>query len=143
MLGSLTHSEIDEVLQNNLVGRIGCSNGSKIYVVPINYVYDGKHILAHAMQGQKIDMMRTYPDVCFEIDEVQNFTNWKSVILWGTYQELPDERNRIAAMKEFAEKMIHIKIGSTAHLKDTSHVSVKPVIFRIVIIEKTGRFERD
>ncbi|HYK43604.1 MAG TPA: pyridoxamine 5'-phosphate oxidase family protein [Parafilimonas sp.] len=142
MLGSLTHNEIDEVLQNNIVGRIGCGVGSKIYVVPINYVYDGKHILAHAMPGLKIDMMRTHPDVCFEVDQVQNVTNWKSVILWGTYDELLDERSRNEAIKALAEKMIHIKVSSSS-LKENAHDSVRPVIFRIIIDEKTGRFERD
>ena len=40
MLGQLTNDEIEEVLKSNLLGRIGCSNGRKIYVVPVNYVYD-------------------------------------------------------------------------------------------------------
>jgi len=134
MLGSLTDNEIDEVLQNNTVGRIGCAIGSKIYIVPINYVYDGKHILAHAMPGLKIEMMRTHPDVCFEVDQVHNVTNWKSLL---------DERSRNEAVKAFAEKMIHIKVSSTTSLKDNVHESVRPVIFRIIIDEKTGRFERD
>lgn len=143
MLGKLTSSEIDEVLTSNALGRIGCTNGNKIYVVPINYVYDGKYILAHATEGMKIDMMRTHPNVCFEVDEVQDFTNWRSVILWGTYQELPDERSRLAAMKLFNEKMIHVKISSTAHVQEQSaYGTAKPVIYRIVIAEKTGRFEK-
>ena len=143
MLGTLTHNEIDEVLQNNSVGRIGCTDGSKIYVVPINYAYDGKHILAHAMPGLKIEMMRTHPDICFQVDQVHNATNWKSVILWGTYHELLDERSRNEAVKAFAEKMIHIKVSSTAHLTDSAQETVRAVIFRIIIGERTGRFERD
>jgi uncharacterized protein len=153
MLGQLTNDEIEEVLKSNLLGRIGCSNGRKIYVVPVNYVYDGKYILAHSQEGVKIDIMRTNPDVCFEVDEVQNFTNWRSVILWGVYQELHEERSRYYAMKAFAEKMMHVKISITAQLPEVSEANIdndnfqysktKPVIYRIVINERSGRFERE
>ena len=144
MLGRLSENEIEEVLTGSALGRIGCTDGKKIYVIPTNYVYDGKHILAHSMDGLKIDMMRAHPDVCFEVEEMQNFTNWRSVILWGKYQELHDERSRMAAMKAFTEKMMHVKISTTAPVKTSSaYGSVKPVMYRIVITEKTGRFEKD
>jgi nitroimidazol reductase NimA-like FMN-containing flavoprotein (pyridoxamine 5'-phosphate oxidase superfamily) len=145
MLGELTNDEIEEVLKRNVLGRIGCYNGNKVYVVPVNYVYDGQHILAHSKEGLKIFMMRKNPDICFEVDEMQNFTNWRSVILWGVYQELSDERSRYYAMKAFVEKMMHIKISATAQPPHHSHeyASSKAVIYRIVITEKSGRFERD
>lgn len=53
------------------------------YVVPVNYVYDGKFIIAHSVAGMKIQMMRKNRDVCFEVDEMKSITNWKSVIAWG------------------------------------------------------------
>ena len=150
MLGQLTNDEMEEVLGGNLLGRIGCSNGKKIYVVPVNYVYDGQYIFAHSREGLKIDMMRSNPDVCFEVDEVQNFTNWRSVVLWGVYQELTDERSRYNVMKAFTERMIHIKTSITTQLANVSEASIdsfqylstKPVIYRIVINERSGRFEK-
>ncbi len=151
MLRQLTNEEIEEVLRNNLLGRIGCSNGKRIYVVPVNYVYDGQYIFAHSREGLKIDMMRDNPDVCFEVDEVQSFTNWRSVVLWGVYQELSDERSRYNVMKAFTEQMIHIKTSITTQVVDVSEASVnnfqysstKPVIYRIVINERSGRFEKE
>ncbi|MEJ0105924.1 MAG: pyridoxamine 5'-phosphate oxidase family protein [Bacteroidota bacterium] len=58
MIGRLTHEQIEEVLKENVLGRIGCSDGKKIYVVPVNYIYDGKYIIAHSVMGMKIEMMR-------------------------------------------------------------------------------------
>ena len=150
MLERLDNEEIEEVLRNNSLGRIGCSDRKKIYVVPVNYVYDGQYILAHSQKGLKIDMMRNNPDVCFEVDEVKDFNNWRSVILWGVYQELSNERSRYDVMKVFAEKMMHIKVSAPMDSRaiskgDNNHVqylSNKPVIYRIVINERTGRFER-
>lgn len=151
MIDKLTDEEIEEVLKTNVIGRIGCNDGSKTYVVPISYVYDGRCIIGHSHLGQKIEMMRKNPSVCFEVDEMKNINHWKSVILWGTYQELTNERERLAAMKLFMDKFLKLKINkSDIHTEITEkdvhpHMSgnIKPVIYRIVISEKTGRFENN
>jgi len=151
MIGHLKSEEIEKVLKGNVLGRIGCTDGKKTYVVPVNYAYDDKFIIAHSVMGLKIEMMRKNPQVCFEVDEMKSFTNWKSVIAWGEYQELTDERDRYYAMKLFVDKMIHMKISETAIPPGTAaegihpHIArnIKPIIYRIVITEKTGRFERE
>ena len=151
MIGKLTNEQIESVLKENVLGRIGCNDGIKVYVVPINYVYDGKYIIGHSMEGMKIHMMRNNPGVCFEVDEMKSLTNWKSVIAWGEYQELTMERDRYYAMKLFVDKMMHVKIGeraiSTGITEKGVHPflkeNIKPIIYRIVITEKTGRFEND
>ncbi|MES1213943.1 MAG: pyridoxamine 5'-phosphate oxidase family protein [Bacteroidota bacterium] len=151
MIGSLSYDDAKEVLQTNILGRIGCNDGKKTYVVPVNYVFDGKYIIAHSVVGMKIQMMRKNPNVCFEVDEMKSMTNWKSVIAWGQYQELTEERDRYAAMKLFVDHMMHMKISETAippesaerRLHPRSPGNIKPIIYRIVIEEMTGRFEKD
>jgi len=151
MIGSLTYEASIEVLGSNILGRIGCSDGTKIYVVPINYVFDGKYIIAHSVAGMKIRMMRQNPKVCFEVDEMKNLRNWKSVIVWGEYQELTEERDRYAAMKLFVDRTMGMKISETAIPPETSEQrvhprspgNIKPVIYRIVIDEVTGKYEKD
>jgi len=151
MIGKLTDEEIEEILKSNVLGGIGCNDNYKTYVVPVNYVFDGKYIIAHSLEGMKIRMMRKNPSVCFEVDEQTSFTNWRSVIAWGEYQELTEERDRYYAMKLFVDRTMHMKISMTAippkidenkmHLHLLSNK--KPVIYRIIITEKTGRFEND
>lgn len=151
MIGKLTEEQIEEVLKENVLGRIGCNDGKKTYIVPVNYVYDGKYIMAHSVAGMKIEMMRKNPDICFEVDEMKNFTNWKSVIAWGEYQELKNERDRYYAMKLFVDRMIHMKVSKTAIATNSpekkwhspSTGNIKPIVYRIVITEKTGRFENE
>lgn len=151
MIGILSPAQIEAVLNENILGRIGCNDGRKTYVVPVNYVYDGQHIIAHSVDGMKIRMMRSNPAVCFEVDEMKSFTNWKSVILWGVYQELTDERSRYNAMKHFVDRMIHMKISESALPPETtenrvhprSPGNIKPIVYRIVINERTGRFENE
>jgi nitroimidazol reductase NimA-like FMN-containing flavoprotein (pyridoxamine 5'-phosphate oxidase superfamily) len=151
MMGKLTDKQVEAVLKKNVLGRIGCNDGEKTYVVPVNYVYHDNSIIAHSLEGMKIGMMRKNPAVCFEVDEMQNFTNWNSVILWGRYEELTDEQERYFAMKLFVDRMIRMKISETAlppeitenRVHPRSPGNIKPVIYRIVISEKTGRFEND
>lgn len=150
MIGRMNDEEMKELLRSNVLGRLGCSDKTKTYVVPINYIYDGKSIIAHSVVGMKIEMMRKNPRVCFEVDEMKDFTNWKSVIAWGEYQELTDERDRYAAMKLFVDRMLHMKISETAvppeiteqRVHPRSPGYIKPVIYRILITEMTGRFEK-
>jgi nitroimidazol reductase NimA-like FMN-containing flavoprotein (pyridoxamine 5'-phosphate oxidase superfamily) len=151
MIGSLSYEAAKEVLQSNILGRIACNDGTKNYIVPVNYVFDGRHIIAHSVVGMKIHMMRKNPKVCFEVDEMKNMTNWKSVIVWGEYQELTEERDRYAAMKLFVDRTMRMKISETAippeiasqRLHPRSPGNIKPVVYRIVIEEITGRFEKD
>ncbi|OSZ77624.1 hypothetical protein CAP36_14725 [Chitinophagaceae bacterium IBVUCB2] len=151
MIGRLSTEQIDGVLENNTIGRIGCTDGKKTYIVPVNYVFDGKSIICHSVAGLKIQMMRKNPAVCFQVDELKSFTNWKSVIVWGEYQELQEERDRYAAMKLFVDRTIKMKISETAIPPEISELrvhprspgNIKPIIYRIIITEKTGRFEND
>ena len=151
MIGNLNDEQILEVLKTNVLGRIGCTDGKKTYVVPVNYVFDDKFIICHSVLGMKIRMMRKNPDVCFEVDEMKSFTDWKSVIAWGTYQELTNERERYYAMKLFVDRMMRMKISETAvppeiseqRVHPRSPGNIKPVIYRIVLTEKTGRYENN
>ena len=150
MIGNLTDEQIEEVLRENVLGRIGCSDGERIYVVPINYAYDGKSIIAHSSLGMKIEMMRKTPKVCFEVDDMKSFTNWKSVIAWGEYHELENDRDRYFALKFFVDRLMFMNISSTAVIPEMedkkthpSTVTIKPVVYRIILAEKSGRFENE
>jgi len=148
MLGTLTLPEIDQLLKSQTVGRIGCCAEGKVYVAPITYVYDGKYLYGHSREGMKIQMMRKNPNVCFEVDTMQNLANWKSVIVQGEYQELMGEAAR-GVMQQFVKELKPHLLSSTSipthgltnfHQKEQSEI--KSVIFRIKVKEKTGRFER-
>jgi hypothetical protein len=97
----------------------------------------------------KVKMMRDNPDVCFEVDEIVSFKNWKSVIAWGTYQEISDDTEKGEVLKAFVEHLMPAKVSETAQPPETSETRRHPqsdarfVVYRIVIKKVTGRFERD
>ncbi|HYJ37156.1 MAG TPA: pyridoxamine 5'-phosphate oxidase family protein [Chitinophagaceae bacterium] len=147
MLGILNDVQIEEVLRSQLVGRIGCHSGQNIYVVPISYAYDGNYIYAHTFEGMKINIMRSNPHVCFEVDSLKDLSEWKSVIAWGEFQELTEETERINGLKILMERNLPILSSSTMHIsphwpfppKEIS--KIEGIVFRIRLKEKSGRFE--
>lgn len=150
MLGILNENEIAEVLQNNIVCRIGCNDGERTYVVPVSYVFMGDHILCHSYQGMKIEMMRAAPAVCFEVDEIRDYSNWRCVIVWGLYEELSDEKDIAEARQYFSDEMLEMKVSETAlppeSLPDRWHNRAPgqrvSIYYRIRFTEVSGRFER-
>ena len=104
MLGTLDQKQIDRVLSSGTVGRIGVHGEGRTYVVPTTYVFDGDSVYCHSAIGLKIRMMRANPDVCFEVEEIDDMANWRSVIAWGRYEELKGEL-AIAAMNLLVSRL--------------------------------------
>lgn len=149
MIGNLTLTEIEQVLNNQMVGRLGCAANNKVYIVPITYAYDGKYLYGHSREGLKVQIMRQNPNVCFEVDAMRDMSNWKCVVIQGEFQELMGESAR-TAMDYFIESIEPYSVSETGvlsngmnsfHQKEQS--ITKTVIFRIKIKEKSGRFERE
>ena len=40
MIGDLNFKEVEEVLQDQLIGRIGCHSNGITYIVPVSYAYN-------------------------------------------------------------------------------------------------------
>ncbi len=154
MLGTLDGEQIEQVLRTEIIGRIGCTTDGRVYVVPVTYAYDGECVYAHSAVGMKVKMMRANPAVCFEVDHTDNLANWRSVIAWGTFEELTGEDAK-RGMATLMQRVMPLLTSETAqpshgmpgaaphpgaHAADVGHVSA--VLFRIRLTERIGRFER-
>jgi len=149
MLGELNELQMNHFLLTQAIGRIACTDGKKPYIVPVTYAYDGKDIIGQTREGKKLTILRKNPNVCFEVDAMNNMVNWRSVIIDGTFSELKGAE----ADKARDYLFNHIWPYSTSstihsHEHEASHESVndvnriKPIMFRITIKEKSGRFEK-
>jgi uncharacterized protein len=151
MLGILTEEQINETLLNNNVGRIGYNDDNGVHIIPIIYLYDGKYIIGHSKDGSKIQAMKQRPDVCFEVDEIDKLPEWKSVMLWGKYEELTEKRERYYALDRLLRKINKLKTGlllpvTHDQVADESLLipdEVKSIVYRIRIEKITGRFEKN
>jgi uncharacterized protein len=166
MWGDLDKNQIDDFLKSQLIGRLGCSDGNKVYVVPITYAYNNGYIYGHTKDGLKIQMMRKNPNVCFEIDWMKDMSNWKSVIVYGTFEELKGEEANIGLeilMKSImynldkksspTEASGHDDLGIenfafqysflSPFLHSKNNEIFEIVVYRIKINESTGKFGDD
>ena len=48
MLGELNKKEILDLVENQVIGRLGCYADGETYIVPINYVYRNNAIYLHS-----------------------------------------------------------------------------------------------
>jgi nitroimidazol reductase NimA-like FMN-containing flavoprotein (pyridoxamine 5'-phosphate oxidase superfamily) len=130
-------------------GRIACQLNNKLYIVPVSYCFDENHLYAHSREGLKIEMLRKNPNTCFQVDIVDSLASWRSVIVWGTYEEL-----KTTQAQEKAKKILDSRFGplytsqsisrpsENIHPPQSVEKRMRAVYFKIKIKEKTGRFER-
>ncbi len=148
MLGTLSDHQIDQILQSLIIGRLGCSVEDKIYIIPVTYVFQNGYIYAHSKEGLKVEIMRKNPKVCFQVDAIENMTNWRSVLVWGEFEELKSEEAQTQAIHILADRFAPYVTSET--LKSSSNSTppgrvekkLKAVVYRIKITEKSGRFEK-
>ena len=109
--------EIDDILSNTTVGRLGtCANGIP-YITPMNFTYDketSKIFLHCANEGRKLENIRVNQNVCFEVEEVKNVlvkqptcassVAYRSVILFGSIKTITDLKSKNEALQKLADK---------------------------------------
>ncbi len=148
MLGQLNDLQINNLLASQVVGRLACTDSVQPYLVPVTYAFDGTSIYGQTNEGMKLSLLRKNPNVCFEVDVMMDMANWQSVVVRGRFEELKNEAadkarlilyNRVFPLMTSAT--IHGEQHKVEHELDDSN-RIKPVLYRIVIDEKTGRFEK-
>ena len=148
MMGKLTPGEIEDLLHTSVLGRIGCTDGNLIYVVPISFVYDGTYVYCHTHEGLKVNMLRKNPALCFEVEQLDNLANWQTVIAHGTFEELTDPALRLDALQKlYARKLPFITSQTTLLTEEWPFMAkelslLEGVTFRIRPDNKSGRFEK-
>lgn len=139
MIEELSRAEIDELLAEEVVGRVGCHADGSTYVVPVFFAYDGESIFVQTLEGRKVEMMRSSPAVCFEVDRYELDTgSWRSVVADGRYEELDE------AGAEHARALLRERLAATAGRRrersDTG--GRRPVAFAIRLEQVSGRAVR-
>jgi uncharacterized protein len=143
MQGRLSPDEIERVLSAEMLGRIGCHAGGRTYVVPISYVYENGYVHGYSAEGMKLQMMRENPEVCFEVEQIESFARWRTVIAWGTFEELFGQ-DMVAAMQILLDRLASGQDdGTNVHIgPHRAGLTVPDArLYRIKLTEKTGRYE--
>ena len=87
-----------QLLATAKLARLACAHDNQPYVVPVYIACqesaEGEPglpcLYGFTTAGQKVEWMRANPRVCVEADEVEAADRWRSVIVIGRYEELPE-----------------------------------------------------
>lgn len=138
----MTDAECRKALERTHVGRLACARDNQPYVVPVHFAFDDGHIYGFTTLGQKIEWLRSNPLVCFEIDEVVSDQQWISIIVFGRYEELPDnpkyEAVRKRALAFLQERVMWWEPAYIAQEHRDQLHSLTPIFYRIHIFKMTG-----
>lgn len=143
----LTKAECFKEVGKNYMAKLGYILQNCPFIVPITYYFDEAEacILAYSVHGHKIEGMRKNTTVCLYIDNIVSVTNWKSILIHGSFEEL-NKLDRgfyldrlgngvrtLSKDKEFKGTRALDAFSNVKFLKGD------PVVYRINIWEMTGR----
>lgn len=134
----LTDAEIDAIVARNSHGRLAFSFRNRVDLEPIHYVHDNGWLFGRTRAGTKLATLQRSPWVAFEIDEVEDLYEWRSVVLKGTVYLV--DQTATADADELREHAIEqIRRLVPAAFTDADPAPHLNVLIRIHIDEKHGR----
>lgn len=140
----LDPDELDSILREARVCRLGLSGDGYPYVVPMCFGYTGNVIYLHcATQGKKIDMIRANPKVCVEFDTRVEVKPADKPCSWSiSFKSIIGTGN--AVIVEDAEEKTRGLAAVMAQYSDGTYdfpgsAVEKTLVIRVDILEMTGK----
>lgn len=139
---NLDSSECYQILERGRIAHLACHVQDEIHLVPITYSFVDGYLYSHSKLGKKIEIMRKNPRVCLQVEEIQDFFKWKSIIAWGLFEELKGD-TATTAMRSLIKKITE---GESGKLRsdlelDLTAMLESAIIYRIKVEKITGRYE--
>jgi nitroimidazol reductase NimA-like FMN-containing flavoprotein (pyridoxamine 5'-phosphate oxidase superfamily) len=136
---TLSRDECTAVLARNHVGRIACAVGSRVDIVPLNYVYHDGWLFGRTSPGSRLAAADgTWAPVAFEVDEVEELFRWRSVVVHGGLYTMADDGKALHDEEWWrGVQLLRTLIPDT--FSDGDPVAFRMVVFRMAVQEVTGR----
>jgi hypothetical protein len=138
MFRDLSRDEVEQILARNNVGRLAFSLHDRVDIQPIHYVYERGWLYGRTSEGEKIATLAHNQWVAFEVDEVKDTFDWRSVVVHGSFWILhPRGSPRAEELwAKAAELMSTIVPGA---LTEHDPVGFRQTLFRVAISDVRGR----
>ena len=135
----LTDHEIDELLARVGYGHLACSRDSVPYVVPVQYAWDGRAVFLYTTEGRKSDTIAENPNVCLQVEDVEDNRHWCSVIVEGVAERLDAGDERAMALKMIMKTNPTLTPAISIHWLDDWVKQNVEVVYRIKPTYTSGR----
>ena len=79
---------------------------------------------------------------------MKDMANWESVIGFGEFEEIHDDTERDYALQVLLNRKLPLQSSETTHLgslwpfQSEDLNTIEGIVFRVLLKDKTGRFER-
>lgn len=134
-----------EILKSAVICRMAMMDGELPYIIPFNYGYgDGCLYIHSAPDGKKIDLLRTNPEVCFEVEDEMEITKgeqacdwstrYRSVVGYGTVEILSDGESKKRGLE-----VIMAQHGAPELVRFNQKNLDRMVILKLTITSMTGK----
>lgn len=134
----LSREETEAVIQRNRVGRLAFSFHDRVDIQPIHYVYERGWLYGRTSEGEKISALKHNQWIAFEIDEIADVFDWRSVVIHGSFWIIhPRGSPRAEELWTKAAELV-AKIVPGA-LTDSDPVGFRHTLFRIAVGDAHGR----
>ena len=127
----MSHSEMHELLERQSFAHLGCARDGRPYVVPMNYAYDGKDLFFFTTEGMKTHFIEANPEVCLQVEEVANPSQWRSVMVIGRAQRLTQTEEVQHAMQNILKRNPALTPAISATSVDAWGRAVDIAVYRI------------
>lgn len=151
MFINLEEKEIKFILENNYIGQLGYIYENNPYVVPITYYFDKENnsIICYSADGHKMNAMRKNSSVALQVAEIDTVTNWKSVLVHGTFEPHfgSDAKAYLhkfsIGVKDVILEQQHQQVNFISEFSSKMYNDNLPIVFLIKIQEITGKLRRN
>jgi uncharacterized protein len=128
------------LLRSTRLGRLACAKDGQPYIVPISFVAEGNYLYGFSLIGQKIEWMRENPKACVQVDEIDSRRLWRSVVVYGSYEELPDRiGTKVQRDRAWSLLSQSVQWWEPGGLKPVKDAPTQHLFYRIRMDEITGR----
>ena len=135
----MTPEEMEALLTRARFGHLGCAREGRPYVLPMNYAYETQRIYLFTTEGMKTDYIEANPEVCFQVEEVFDATNWQSVVIVGRAERLTDAAAMEHAMQQITQRNPSLTPAISATQLDAWGRSNTIALYQIVPEVMDGR----
>lgn len=132
-----------KLLQRVGYGHLGLVRDTHPYVVPIHYAYDEPHVYIYTTEGKKTEIVRANPEVCLQVEDVNDANHWQSVIITGDAVQLTSKEEIAGAKKLILAENPRLTPALSIRWMDSWERSNYEVVYRIMPITVTGRSTLD
>jgi hypothetical protein len=150
MFINLEDKKIEFILENNYIGHLGYIYQNRPYNVPITYFFDKENnsIICYSGEGHKMNAMRKNNMISLQVEEIESVTNWKSVLVHGTFiQHFGSDAKAYLhkfslGVKDVIMEKEHKEVDFISEFSSKIYNDNVPSVFVIKIEEITGKMRQ-